>query len=117
MKTYTPTTRKRGNHHLSSHTQAVHGIYAYQDRSSNVYDISVIPSSRDLMIKMAISALSELTEELKTLLAPQEHEPFFLSFGDDLQGAHHISYYLLELQIRISFTNKLLFLQAELETR
>ena len=48
------------------------------------------------MIKMAISALSELTEELKTLLAPQEHEPF-QSYGDDLQEANHLSYNLLEL--------------------
>ena len=58
--------------------------------------LSVIPSFRDIMIDMAISALSEQTEELETLLAPQEHEPF-QSYVDDLQEARHLSYNVLEL--------------------
>ena len=48
------------------------------------------------MIDMAISALSKQTAELKTLLAPQQLEPF-QSYGDDLQEANRLSYNLLEL--------------------
>ena len=94
------------------------------------------------MIKMAISALSELIEELKTPLAPLEHtfqcpdqadrgieessgapgaraaRTILKSFADDLQEATQTSYNLLEMPItHLSFTNTLLFLQAELESQ
>lgn len=38
---------------------------------------------------MAISALSELIEELKTLLAPQEHKPFSVIWGRPPRSPPH----------------------------